>query len=98
MTTRPPLTAEALAAWQARIGKDITGQRFGRLLVVARADNPRRNGIAWQCVCDCGTPRVAMGFALRAGTIRSCGCLRVEAVKAARVRKAAKAAREKGAP
>jgi hypothetical protein len=57
--------------------KDITGGRFGRLVVKGRAD---RNGRpAWHCHCDCGKQCVVVGEDLRSGKTRSCGCLRAEA-------------------
>jgi hypothetical protein len=56
---------------------DVTGQRFGRLVVVSRA-NVRKGYAAWNCVCDCGANVVASGSNLRNGQTRSCGCLRRE--------------------
>ena len=57
--------------------KDITGQRFGRLVVKSRAEGNGRP--AWQCQCDCGKQCVVVGEDLRSGKTRSCGCLRAEA-------------------
>jgi hypothetical protein len=52
---------------------DLTGQRFGRLVVTHRAPNNKAQTV-WACVCDCGnTTRVQMGH-LRGGRIVSCGC------------------------
>ncbi len=46
--------------------KDLTGQRFGQLVVESRA--PNVNGTArWRCVCDCGGRTIITGIALRAG-------------------------------
>ena len=40
--------------------RDITGKRFGRL-VVTRRDGVNRHGDArWLCVCDCGAEHSAM--------------------------------------
>lgn len=83
MTRRAKLSDEALAKVHRRIGKDETGNVFGRLTVVERVENPLRNGIAWRCSCSCGGGRIVLGHALRAGIIRSCGCLRSEASKRA---------------
>jgi len=57
--------------------KDITGRRFGRLVVKGRADGNGRP--AWQCQCDCEKQCVVVGEDLRRGKTRSCGCLRAEA-------------------
>lgn len=58
--------------------KDISGRRFGRLLVIS-ADPERRGGhIAWRCQCDCGAEVTIVGWSLRRGVSQSCGCLRQE--------------------
>ena len=53
---------------------DITGQRFGRLLVVERAESLPR-GAAWMCKCDCGAYIKVAASKLRNAHTRSCGCL-----------------------
>lgn len=55
---------------------DLSGQRFGRLTVVARTD--RRPGAWWRCVCDCGGEKVTRASLLRNGETQSCGCLQKE--------------------
>lgn len=59
--------------------KDLTGQRFGRLLA---KDIAGRQGsmMMWHCVCDCGNTHVARAGHLLAGRIRSCGCLAREEI------------------
>jgi hypothetical protein len=52
---------------------DLTGQRFGRLLVVSRAD-PKRTDARWHCVCDCGATVTVYAFHLKSGHTTSCGC------------------------
>ncbi|MCM1222330.1 MAG: hypothetical protein NC548_48470 [Lachnospiraceae bacterium] len=57
---------------------DLTGQRFGRL-VVSEFDGVRGNGETyWKCICDCGCAKVVSRGNLRSGTTQSCGCLRKE--------------------
>lgn len=53
---------------------DLTGLRFGRLVVIkhARSENGKT---FWDCVCDCGNRKEAIGNKLRSGLIKSCGCL-----------------------
>ena len=53
---------------------DLTGMRFGRLTVIER-DAARGREAKWLCKCDCGNTKVVQGNHLRAGSIRSCGCL-----------------------
>lgn len=54
---------------------DLTGQRFGRLVVLRRVANLGKQP-RWLCRCDCGTETEAAGGNLRDGNVQSCGCLR----------------------
>ena len=58
---------------------DITGQRFGYLLALERAEN-MNNGTAtaWRCVCDCGNETVVRLDQLKSGAVKSCGCYNQE--------------------
>lgn len=60
---------------------DLTGQRFGRLTVLERAQNIEKE-TAWLCQCDCGKEHIVLGKSLRQGKAKSCGCLRDEMVSA----------------
>ena len=56
--------------------EDLTGKRFGKLLVSRMA--PKRSGtgqVLWECLCDCGNAIVAPTGQLKAGYRKSCGCL-----------------------
>jgi hypothetical protein len=53
---------------------DLTGQRFGRLHVVAPAAS-RGGRTYWLCLCDCGAEHRAATDSLKQGNVRSCGCL-----------------------
>jgi len=56
--------------------EDLTGHRFGRLVVISEAGNRDNHGhISWNCVCDCGGNRVVSGIKLRMGVVVSCGCI-----------------------
>lgn len=80
---------KARAALKARPRKDLTGQRFERLVVLGLADVPDRKGfIFWRVRCDCGTEKIIMQNNLVYGQTRSCGCLSREmrAERAARMR------------
>jgi hypothetical protein len=57
---------------------DMLGQRFGRLLVVARAEKNLRGGARWRCLCDCGKTTVLLRQRLRTGHTQSCGCYQRE--------------------
>jgi hypothetical protein len=63
--------------------RNLIGQRFGRLLVQTRAPNKkfgkmRWTWVAWNCLCDCGTPCVVTTESLVSGHTKSCGCYRKE--------------------
>lgn len=60
--------------------KDITGQRYGRLLVVSPVKRPNIKAFYWECQCDCGSIKVIYGANLRRGLSQSCGCLHREKV------------------
>lgn len=54
--------------------KDLTGQRYGRLVVVELTDERQNGGAVWVCRCDCGATVKMATASFRAGT-KSCGCL-----------------------
>lgn len=55
---------------------DLSGQRFGRLVVLNRmASNNASNKVVWLCLCDCGKHAVVIGSRLYTGKTKSCGCL-----------------------
>ena len=60
---------------------DLTGQRFGRLIVIKRADNSKDNRAKWLCKCDCGNEKNIVGKSLRKMKTQSCGCLQKEKAK-----------------
>lgn len=57
---------------------DLVGRTFGRLTVLARGDNTPRGQARWLCKCVCGKTLVVMGWSLKSGRTRSCGCLQRE--------------------
>lgn len=62
---------------------DLTGQRFGRLVVLRRgadytgAGKPQRR---WICQCECGMEILTYRGGLRSGRVKSCGCLQRDVV------------------
>lgn len=63
---------------------DLTGQRFGRLTVIERAEskitpNGSRKAM-WKCRCDCGNIVTVKGASLKTGNTKSCGCLNLEKI------------------
>ena len=60
---------------------DLTGQRFGRLVVVGRAENDKHNQIRYLCKCDCGKYTTVNASSLRSGGSQSCGCFMRESLQ-----------------
>jgi hypothetical protein len=56
---------------------DLTGQKFGRLMVKKRISKPG-GPVKWLCLCDCGTESVVISANLVNKTTKSCGCIRSE--------------------
>lgn len=65
---------------------NLVGQRFGRLVVLERADDEidKKSGkhkTRWLCQCNCGNEKIVRGASLTSGGVRSCGCLHKEISK-----------------
>lgn len=67
---------------------DLSGQRYGKLVVIERTDDRRTEGgqsiIHWTCLCDCGVIKAIRGTSLKIGRTSSCGCLHKELASEAR--------------
>jgi len=53
---------------------DLSGKRFGRLVVISETTKRQGTHIIWECICDCGNIHFASGGDLRRGGVTSCGC------------------------
>jgi len=77
---------ECVRAWTGDgvMGKpiDMTGNRYGRLSVIEMSGYNNHNQRLWRCVCDCGNESEVIGFLLRQGQTKSCGCLLKESIAA----------------
>ena len=60
---------------------DMTNQRYGKLLVIKRAENDKFGKAQWLCKCDCGNEKIINGASLRKGLTVSCGCNKIEKLK-----------------
>lgn len=56
--------------------KDITGERFGRLVCLERVEESKDTykEYSWLCQCDCGKTKIVSRCALKSGGTVSCGC------------------------
>lgn len=62
---------------------DLTGQRFGRLLVESAGEpyvSPKEGTLhrRWNCLCDCGVSKLIRESSLTLDYSKSCGCLAKE--------------------
>lgn len=61
-------------------GGDLTGKRFGKLVVLEEAGfikkSNGRNSRLWKCQCDCGNICYVQHVYLISGDTKSCGCIR----------------------
>ena len=72
---------QAKAIYKKPYKKDLTGKRFGRLVVVGyygkkTCGNQKKS--TWLCNCDCGNQTIVGIGELRDGGTQSCGCIQKE--------------------
>ena len=60
--------------------KDLTGQRFSRLVVLEPHGQNKHGCNLWLCQCDCGRLTVADTHSLKSQHKRSCGCMMRERI------------------
>lgn len=53
---------------------DLTGRKYGKLLVICRKASNSKGNSMWECKCDCGKITVVSSNRLRSGNTKSCGC------------------------
>ena len=53
---------------------NLTGRRFGRLIVRERVGSNKHGFAMWNCLCDCGVVKLISGNHLSTGNTASCGC------------------------
>ena len=54
-------------------GYDITGRKFGKLVVLSKGESKGPGRTTWNCICDCGNEKNIRGDALKSGYTKSCG-------------------------
>lgn len=59
---------------------DLVGKKYNRLTVV-EFDSISNERTYWKCQCDCGNTTIVMGYHIKSGKIKSCGCLNLERIK-----------------
>ena len=54
---------------------DLTGNRYGRLIVENPSHRNKYGHTLWRTKCDCGNIQAVRGTSLSKGLTKSCGCL-----------------------
>lgn len=52
----------------------LTGRRFGMLLVIGKEPVIKKGATFWLCLCECKNEKLIRGGALTAGCTTACGC------------------------
>lgn len=55
--------------------KNITGQRFGKLIAIRYEGSTKEGRARWFCKCECGKETIILLTALTSGSTTSCGCV-----------------------
>lgn len=76
---------ESSELMKGRYFKDLTGNRYDRLVVTSLAEpytSPQGLTYSrWNCVCDCGAETIVHAASLSSGNTKSCGCFAQEVKK-----------------
>jgi 5-methylcytosine-specific restriction endonuclease McrA len=55
---------------------NLKDKKFNRLLAIKPVNKTRYGAWRWRFKCDCGKECISVGYQVKSGLIRSCGCLR----------------------
>jgi len=77
MQPEKTLKLKGISRKERNMGKiiNLIGQRFGRLVVISKADSEKNGHTRWNCICDCGGTTTVRSSHLLSGDTRSCGCI-----------------------
>lgn len=65
---------------------ELSGKRFGKLLVLKENGRNKSGKPMWDCVCDCGSKVNKTGASLISNQTKSCGCLQKEMASKAHIK------------
>lgn len=76
-TEKTPAKMKGLEKSWAQRRENLTGMRFGKLLVIKEGPYDKRSRKrTWVCLCDCGNYTIVRVSSLKKGDIQSCGCVK----------------------
>ncbi len=70
-------STKSCGCWTKSNREDVTGRRFGMLLVTETIQAPRTKTLL-RCLCDCGKESIKSENKVKMGTTMSCGCVQYE--------------------
>lgn len=57
---------------------DLTGKKFNRLTAIRESGRSEKGEVLWLFKCDCGNEKEILGWRVKNGGTKSCGCLQRE--------------------
>jgi len=78
------LTSGHTVSCGCRQAKDLTGQRFGKLVAIRPTEERQWGSVLWECQCDCGNKVLFTVIKLTSGTAISCGCIKRKRISSKR--------------
>lgn len=57
---------------------NLSGKRFGRLMVAEKIGSDKHHKSLYRCICDCGNEKITTQALLKRGEVVSCGCYQKE--------------------
>lgn len=66
-------------------GRDLAGERFGKLTVLEKTEGRSQGYVLWRCRCDCGQEVLVNTKKLVQGSAKDCGCTPSENARRGRV-------------
>lgn len=64
-----------------KVKNDLTGKRFGKLVVIGQDAEDHGRYSYWICKCECGNEKSIRGTSLTSGRQISCGCVQKDRLK-----------------
>lgn len=65
---------------KAKDHTDLSGNRFGRLIVLECIGSDKHHKRLYRCLCDCGKEKITTQALLKRGEVTSCGCKQKEVI------------------
>lgn len=61
--------------------KNLIGETFNKLTVIAPSEKDLSGSVRWVCKCDCGNTITVLARSIVRGHTKSCGCIKSESIR-----------------